>query len=214
MGEVQVYYAGMPLYGGTGLPLRRHGDELAAMPPLSLGSAGAGSSSGGVGAVSYCALGRCDDTMNLGGIKVSSVELERAVVEGVMGVVEAAAVGVAPPAGGPEELHLFLVLAPGAAQQPGPHQADGPNQAAAQGGGGGGAVARQRLAALHQECTAAVRAKLNPLFKARRAHARPRFPALGPQVSRVAVVPSLPRNASNKVMRRLLRDEVPGRARL
>jgi hypothetical protein len=38
-----------------------------------------------------------------------------------------------------------------------------------------------------------------------------------PQVSRVVVVASLPRNASNKVMRRVLRDALllqPGRSRL
>ncbi len=61
MPYVQVYYDGMPPYGSMGLPLRRHGDEMARLaPPLGCAAAGA----------CYCALGRCDDTMNLGGIKV------------------------------------------------------------------------------------------------------------------------------------------------
>lgn len=56
----QVYYSGMPRWPATGLPLRRHGDELAALLPP--GNA--------AGPQQYAALGRCDDTMNLGGIKV------------------------------------------------------------------------------------------------------------------------------------------------
>jgi acyl-coenzyme A synthetase/AMP-(fatty) acid ligase len=45
-----------------------------------------------------------------GGIKVSSVELERAVTEGVPSVAEAAAIAIPTPGGGPEQLVLFLVL--------------------------------------------------------------------------------------------------------
>lgn len=49
---MQVYYAGMPPDPqAPGRPLRRHGDELARLP-------------GG----RYVALGRVDDTMNLGGL--------------------------------------------------------------------------------------------------------------------------------------------------
>ena len=47
-----VYYRGTPP-GRTGMPLRRHGDELEA-----------------IGGGYYRMAGRCDDTMNLGGIKV------------------------------------------------------------------------------------------------------------------------------------------------
>ena len=50
--RLQVYYADMPLMPG-GRPLRRHGDEVQRF-----------------GNGYYAALGRCDDTMNLGGIKV------------------------------------------------------------------------------------------------------------------------------------------------
>ena len=48
--------------------------------------------------------------MNLGGIKVSSVEIER-VLNAVPGVRETAAVAVAPPGGGPSLLWVFAVLA-------------------------------------------------------------------------------------------------------
>ena len=51
----KVYFEGMPRDPlCSGMPLRRHGDEVQRLP-------------GG----SYRALGRCDDTMNLGGVKVS-----------------------------------------------------------------------------------------------------------------------------------------------
>ncbi|GIL45921.1 hypothetical protein Vafri_3036, partial [Volvox africanus] len=177
----KVYYSGMPVYGKTGLPLRRHGDEMAALFSLGPGPA----------SWAFCALGRCDDTMNLGGIKVSSVELERTVVGGVPEVAEAAAVGLAPPRGGPEELTLFLVLQP-------QHQ----HQATADDGSHNGSSSargkqvdqQHKVAALQRQCQEAVRTRLNPLFK----------------VSRVVVVPALPRNASNKVMRRVLRDSLTG----
>lgn len=54
--HTETYFAGMPLSQcSRQVPLRRHGDEVQALP-------------GGY----YRALGRCDDTMNLGGIKVRS----------------------------------------------------------------------------------------------------------------------------------------------
>ena len=71
-----------------------------------------------------------------------AVELERACVEGVEGVLEAAAVACPPPGGGPDQLHLFLVLRPGAAAGLPPGQ-------------------------LRARCQAAISAKLNPLFKVR-----------------------------------------------
>ena len=57
----------------------------------------------------YRAQGRADDTMNLGGIKVSSLELER-VLETPHGVFEAAAVAVQPGGEGAETLVVFAVL--------------------------------------------------------------------------------------------------------
>ena len=55
----------------------------------------------------FRALGRCDDTMNLGGIKVSSVELER-VCNAVPAVKETAAIAVT--AGGLGQLVVFVVF--------------------------------------------------------------------------------------------------------
>ncbi|CAK0785824.1 hypothetical protein CVIRNUC_009036 [Coccomyxa viridis] len=148
-----VYYKGMDKLAGTQTPLRRHGDEFERLPKGY-----------------YRALGRVDDTMNLGGIKVSSVELERACAEGVPAVQEVAAVGVPSPGGGPEQLVLFVVPR----GQPG------------------------SSAEMKALCQDAIRSRLNPLFK----------------VEKVVWRDSLPRTASNKVMRRLLRDEVRGHARL
>jgi acetyl-CoA synthetase len=142
----EVYYDGTPR--GVKLELlRRHGDEFEALP-------------GGY----YRAHGRADDTMNLGGIKVSSAEIER-VVLGMEGVSDAAAIAVDPPGGGPSLLVLYLVPEPGAH-----FKADAARDAA------------QSL----------IGARLNPLFR----------------VHEVRIADSLPRTASNKVMRRVLRDQV------
>ena len=146
-----VYFAGMPR-GPGGEVLRRHGDQM-----VHLG--------GGY----YRAQGRVDDTMNLGGIKVSSAEIERACL-GLAGVHELAAVAVPPAGGGPEELVLVAVPEADVAA-------------------GGLDVEALRVAAQRQ-----IRAALNPLFK----------------VARVVVRAGLPRTASNKVMRRVLRRELSG----
>lgn len=69
-----VYYEGMPMHEGA--PLRRHGDELKTYPN------------------GYFSIqGRVDDAMNLGGIKVSAAEIERALI-GIPGVKETAAIGI------------------------------------------------------------------------------------------------------------------------
>jgi acetyl-CoA synthetase len=86
----QEYYAGVPSWGGH--TLRRHGDHIEEID-------------GGY----YQAHGRIDDTMNLGGIKVSSAEIER-VVARVPGVAEAAAIASEPPGGGPSRLVVVAVL--------------------------------------------------------------------------------------------------------
>jgi acetyl-CoA synthetase len=139
----EVYYAGTPDGPSRDL-LRRHGDYLEKLP-------------NGM----FRVLGRADDTMNLGGIKVSSAEIER-VLNGVPGVVETAAVAVPPPGGGPSLLWIFAV-APNADRD-----------------------------ALLTTMRQAIRDHLNPLFK----------------IEDLALLDALPRTASNKVMRRLLRDQV------
>lgn len=57
----------------------------------------------------YKAMGRADDTMKLGGIKISSVELENVCAK-CPGVGECAAIAVPPADGGPDLLVIFVVL--------------------------------------------------------------------------------------------------------
>jgi len=137
----EVYFAECPT-GLGGEVLRRHGDLIGLLP-------------GGF----YCALGRMDDTMNLGGIKISSAELERAALQSD-DINEVAAVGVHGKGG--DRLVLFVVL-----------------------------LNKQKpVEKIHQELQAIINKVLNPLFK----------------ISQVVVVSELPKTASNKVMRRTLRD--------
>lgn len=140
------YYGGMPTYEGT--ELRRHGDEFELVG----------------GGRYFRALGRCDDAMNLGGIKVSSVELER-VCNTV--VCETAAIAI----GQPSKLVVYAVLAADDARR----QLD----------------ASDRTTVLRTAMQKAIKQQLNPLF----------------MIRDVVVLEKLPRTASNKVMRRLLRDD-------
>jgi acetyl-CoA synthetase len=140
----QVYFSNTPR-GSDGRPLRRHGDELKSLP------------GGG-----YRVVGRSDDTMNLGGIKVGCAEIER-VLNRLPGVHETAAVAMPPSGGGPSRLVVFLVPATNA------------NSATA-----------EAFKSLLQE---AIRSQLNPLF----------------HIDTVRIVASLPRTASNKIIRRELR---------
>lgn len=139
----KTYYAGAPA-GPHGEPLRRHGDQIEA-----------------IGAGYFRALGRADDTMNLGGIKVSSAEIERA-LKSVPAIDESAAIAVSPADGGPSQLVIYAVLLAGAGGDPD---------------------------SLKAELQKAVRTKLNPLFK----------------IHQVRILATLPRTASGKVMRRVLR---------
>ena len=163
-----VYYKDMPP-SKEGKVLRRHGDEIQLviahahirgmtereMSILSAHSA------------YYRALGRCDDTMNIGGIKISSVEIER-VCNTTVGVHETAAIAFAPPTGGPSLLVIYTVLSPGVTK-------DSPDE----------------LTELKKQLQNSIKTKLNPLF----------------HIYDIQISSSLPRTASNKVMRRVLRDE-------
>jgi acetyl-CoA synthetase len=104
-----------------------------------------------------------DDAMNLGGIKVSSTEIEQ-VLNTVEDVCETAAIAMAPPEGGPSQLIVYTVLTPHCSKT------------------------KAELKAVMQT---AIAQTLNPLFKIRD----------------VVVVDALPRTASNKVMRRVLRNQ-------
>ena len=138
----KVYYQGLPP-GPNGQMLRRHGDQMRKL-------------AGGY----YRAQGRADDTMNLGGIKTSSAEIER-VLNQLEGVLETAAIAVPPPGGGPSLLVIFAVL-----------EKD------------------LDLQELQQCMQKQMKEKLNPLFK----------------IHELRSIDKLPRTASNKVMRRVLRD--------
>lgn len=142
----KVYFEGMPLYKGK--QLRRHGDILKRTV-------------GGFLVVQ----GRADDTMNLGGIKTSSVEIERVCNSADDSILETAAVSCAPPNGGPEQLAIFVVLKEGFNLQ-----AD----------------------ILKMKFSKAIQKNLNPLFK----------------VSFVKIVGEFPRTASNKLLRRVLRNQL------
>ena len=139
----EVYFAGTPQLPKIP-PLRRHGDGVERL------------------ADGYYRIhGRVDDTMNLGGIKVSSAEIE-GVLNSVSGIREVAAIAVPPPDGGPSQLVIYAVLLPSADTQ-------------------------SLLASLQS----AIRGHLNPLFR----------------IHDLIVVNALPRTASNKIMRRILREE-------
>lgn len=137
----ETYFAGCPSCDGS--PLRRHGDQIEQLP-------------GGY----YRVLGRVDDTMNLGGIKVAAVEIER-VWNRHPEVADSAAVTQHAREGGPDRLVAFVV--------PSSSSAD--------------------VTRLKAELQARLSDQLNPLFR----------------ISEVVLVESLPRTASNKMMRRLLR---------
>jgi acetyl-CoA synthetase len=115
----EVYFDGTPR-GPAGETLRRHGDQMELLP-------------GGY----WRALGRADDTMNLGGIKISSAEIEQ-VLRTVPGLIETAAIAVASN-DGPSQLVIYAVC----------ESASGREN-------------KEQLAAAMQN---AIRRDLNPLFK-------------------------------------------------
>jgi acetyl-CoA synthetase len=139
----EVYYADCPS-GPKGETLRRHGDQTLL---LHKGF--------------YRALGRADDTMNLGGIKVSSLELER-VIDSHDAIFESAVIAAQPEGEGAERMVVFVVL----------------NQDLDSG-------------ILMQDLKKMIARQLNPLFK----------------IYDLVLTQHLPRTASNKLMRRMLRAQ-------
>ncbi len=88
----EVYYDDCPA-GPSGETLRRHGDRIQI-----------------VAQGFHKAAGRADDAMNLGGIKVSCVELER-VIDSHEAVYQSAAIGVPTRGEGAEQLVVYVVPA-------------------------------------------------------------------------------------------------------
>ncbi|QDT28279.1 Acetyl-coenzyme A synthetase [Gimesia panareensis] len=144
----EVYFADIPP-GPDGELLRRHGDQIEALPDGY-----------------FRAQGRIDDAMNLGGIKVSSVQIEELLTQ-AEGVREVAAIAVPPAGGGPSLLVIYVVMQPDSK-----FEAD----------------------TLQSSMQQIIRSQLNPLFK----------------IQAVREIEQLPRTASNKVMRRKLRDLFQG----
>ncbi|WP_372745566.1 AMP-binding protein [Lutibacter sp.] len=137
-----VYYRDVLPFEGR--VLRRHGDELELL-------------SNGY----YIARGRVDDAMNLGGIKISSVQIE-GVLNSLDFIKESAAIAVSPENGGPSLLVIFY----------------SENESRL--------LENERL----QQAINCVKEKINPLFR----------------VHDLVKLEELPRTASNKILRRSLRD--------
>ena len=110
----------------------------------------------------YRALGRIDDAMNICGVKIGSVEIERSLL-GIENIIETAAIAVPPFEGGPSYLVVYAVQ----------KQHDNFNYHEVK--------AKMQLA---------IREKLNPLFK----------------IKDLIFIDNIPRTASNKIMRRILRE--------
>ncbi len=138
----ETYYKNTPQIEGK--LLRKHGDFLV---QLNNGY--------------YRVMGRTDDSMNLGGIKVSSLQIEE-LVNNHLAVMESAAIAVSPKDGGPALLVLYVV----------------PN----------GTTDKELL---QYELQKLIKAELNPLFK----------------IHDIVITEKLPRTASNKIMRRVLRKQ-------
>jgi acetyl-CoA synthetase len=121
--------------------------------------------------------------MNLGGIKVSSVEIERCCNTCMPEVVaETAAIAIRPVGGGPSLLVMVVMTRPGS------------SGISISANTTGAALAQEEQAfkqKVRTACQNAIKTKLNPLF----------------HISDVVLVDILPRTASNKIMRRVLRDQ-------
>jgi acetyl-CoA synthetase len=138
----EVYYKNTPTFKGK--LLRRHGDQMEQLKNEY-----------------YQAQGRVDDAMNLGGIKVSSTQIE-SVINKLPFVKESAAIAASPKGGGPSFLVVYYV--------------ENKNN-----------FSKEEKFNLAKNY---IQKELNPLFK----------------LVDLIKIELLPRTASNKVMRRKLRD--------
>lgn len=138
----ETYYAGMP--EGH----RKHGDHIQRIETET--------------GILYRSCGRTDDTMNLGGIKTSALEIENACR--IASVSDACAVTINPQ--GVEQLIVCVITRDN--------------------------VDAYDLCKLEHDLKHAIKTKLNPLFK----------------IHKVCRIQSVPRTASNKVLRRKLREQV------
>ncbi len=139
----KIYFADMPELP-NGMILRRHGDQIERFPEGT-----------------YCILGRSDDTMNLGGVKVSAAEVERVLI-GIDDIDEVAAIAVNESTFGPSLLVIFATTQK--------------------------KLDKDRIKTIMQ---LRLNQKLNPLFK----------------IYDIVFRETLPKTASNKIIRRLLRDQ-------
>ncbi len=137
----EAYYADSPTFE-DGRPLRKHGDNYRILGEYNQ-------------TVFYRSQGRADDVMNLGGIKVSAVEIEKVLNQHAV-IAESAAVAISPPEGGPEQLVVFYLTNQVVEKEP-----------------------------LKKELQKLISQQLNPLFR----------------IADVVQTESLPRTASNKLMR-------------
>lgn len=137
-----VYFKDMPLLNGV--QLRRHGDQISRLHNDL-----------------FTILGRVDDTMNLGGIKISSAEIER-VLSDMAHIQETAAIAVKS-SRGPSQLIIYAVTDNTSLDKK----------------------------TLLSEMQLRINQYLNPLFK----------------ISDLVFIKDLPKTASNKIMRRVLRKE-------
>jgi acetyl-CoA synthetase len=129
----EEYFAGCPLYEGR--TLRRHGDAFLKDKQAYDDS------------TIYRSTGRVDDAMNIGGIKVSAVEIEETVNQHPL-VFESAAIAVQEENGGPEQLIVYYVP-----------KSDIPDEAA-----------------LHKEIQKMLATEMNPLFRLSKLIRRPNLP--------------------------------------
>ncbi|MFN3403348.1 MAG: AMP-binding protein [Cytophagaceae bacterium] len=134
--------------GPQGELLRKHGDAFEIYNVLNT--------------VFYKSVGRTDDAMNLGGIKISAVEIEEA-INHHSDVFETAAVSIPAKDSGPEMLVIFYVSEKNPEKE-----------------------------TLKSELQKIISAQLNPLFR----------------ISEIIKVNAIPRTASNKIMRRELRNKL------